>query len=86
VRLTTQPTANVTVAITPESQVTVSLPALTFTPANWNIAQTVTVTAVDDAVVEGNHPVQLATPPPAQTHCIIIWSPLSQSISAITIT
>jgi Ca2+-binding RTX toxin-like protein len=56
VRLTTQPTANVTVALTPASQVTVSLPALTFTPANWNVAQTVTVTAVDDAVVEGNHP------------------------------
>ena len=54
-RLNTQPTANVTVAITPETQVTVSLPALTFTPANWNVAQTVTVKAVDDAVVEGNH-------------------------------
>jgi Ca2+-binding RTX toxin-like protein len=55
VRLNTQPSANVTVAITPESQVTVSLGALTFTPANWNVAQTVTVTAVDDAVVEGDH-------------------------------
>jgi Ca2+-binding RTX toxin-like protein len=55
VRLNTQPTANVTVAITPASQVTVSLRALTFTPANWNVAQTVTVKAVDDAVVEGNH-------------------------------
>ena len=62
-RLNTQPTANVTVAITPGSQVTVSLPALTFTPANWNVAQTVTVTAVDDAVVEGNHlsPISHAT-------------------------
>jgi Ca2+-binding RTX toxin-like protein len=55
VRLNTQPTANVTVAITPGTQVTLSLPALTFTPANWNVAQTVTVTAVDDAVFEGNH-------------------------------
>jgi Ca2+-binding RTX toxin-like protein len=55
VRLNTQPTANVTVAITPASQVTVSLQALTFTRDNWNVAQTVTVTAVDDAVVEGNH-------------------------------
>jgi Ca2+-binding RTX toxin-like protein len=63
VRLTTQPTANVTVAITPGTQVTVSLPALTFTPANWNVAQTVTVKAVDDAVVEGNHlgPINHAT-------------------------
>jgi Ca2+-binding RTX toxin-like protein len=55
VRLNAQPTANVTVTITPESQVTVSLRALTFTPANWNVPQTVRVTAVDDAVVEGNH-------------------------------
>jgi Ca2+-binding RTX toxin-like protein len=55
VRLNTQPTTNVTVAITSGSQVTVSLPALIFTPANWNVAQTVTVKAVDDAVVEGNH-------------------------------
>jgi len=63
VRLNTQPTANVTVAITPVSQVTVSLPALTFTPANWNVAQTVAVKAVDDAVVEGNHfdPISHAT-------------------------
>ena len=52
-RLDTQPTANVTVAINPGSQVTVSEPTLTFTPANWNVAQTLTVTAVDDAVVEG---------------------------------
>jgi len=55
VRLNTQPTANVTVAITPGTQVTVSLGTLTFTPANWNVAQTVTVKAIDDAVVEGNH-------------------------------
>jgi Ca2+-binding RTX toxin-like protein len=63
VRLNTQPTANVTVVITHGSQVNVSLLALTFTPANWNVAQTVTVTAVDDAVVEGNHltPISHAT-------------------------
>ena len=29
--------------------------ALLFTPANWNVAQTVTVAAVDDAVDEGPH-------------------------------
>ena len=62
-RLNTQPTANVTVTITRGSQVNVSLLALTFTPDNWNVAQTVTVTAVDDAVVEGNHltPISHAT-------------------------
>ena len=28
--------------------------SLTFTPANWNVAQTVTVTGVDDAVDDGD--------------------------------
>jgi Ca2+-binding RTX toxin-like protein len=62
VRLNTQPTANVTVAIIPGTQFT-SLPTLTFTPENWNVAQTVTVAAVDDGVVEGNHvsPISHAT-------------------------
>ena len=27
---------------------------MTFTPANWNVTQTVTVTGVDDAVIDGN--------------------------------
>ena len=33
---------------------TVSPTSLTFTSANWNMAQTVTVTGVDDAIVDGN--------------------------------
>jgi len=54
--LNTQPTANVTINITSGTQVTTS-PAsnVIFTPANWNVPQTVTVTAVDDAIIEGNH-------------------------------
>jgi hypothetical protein len=50
------PTANV--ILTPAyniAQITLSLKALTFTSANWNIPQLVTVTAVDDAVLEGSH-------------------------------
>jgi len=53
--LTSQPTANVTITINPGSQLTVSPTTLTFTPANWNVPQTVTVTAVDDALAEGTH-------------------------------
>lgn len=49
------PTGNVVVTLTPNAQVTTSPSTLTFTPANWNVAQTVTVTAVDDAVIEGAH-------------------------------
>ncbi len=53
--LKSQPSANVIINITPDSQATTSVTALTFTPDNWNVAQTVTVTAVDDAVIESNH-------------------------------
>jgi hypothetical protein len=53
--LNTAPTANVTIALNPSTQVSLAPVSLTFTPANWNIAQAVTVTAVDDAAVEGAH-------------------------------
>jgi hypothetical protein len=58
--LSTAPTANVTIAMNPGTQVTVVPPTLTFTPANWNVPQTVTVTAVDDALVEGPHAATIA--------------------------
>lgn len=51
-RLTSQPTANVTLTPTATAGVAVSAP-LTFTPANWNTAQTVTVSATDDQLVQG---------------------------------
>ncbi|MBZ0277951.1 MAG: SH3 domain-containing protein, partial [Anaerolineae bacterium] len=53
--LNTAPAANVTITVTPNAQCTTAPSPLTFTPANWNVAQVVTVTAVDDAVVEGAH-------------------------------
>jgi len=53
--LQSQPTADVTVTATPDAQVSVSPTTLTFTSANWSVAQTVTVTAVDDVLVEGAH-------------------------------
>lgn len=52
--LTSQPTANVSIALT-GTQVTASPTPVVFTSLNWNLAQTVTVTAIDDAVIEGNH-------------------------------
>jgi subtilisin family serine protease len=58
VTLGAQPCANVVITAVSDGQVTVTGPSgtnkLTFTPANWNVAQTVTVIAVDDAVVEGS--------------------------------
>ncbi len=50
--LATQPTASVSIAVTSDrtEAATVRPATLTFTPFNWNTAQTVTVTGVDDGV------------------------------------
>lgn len=53
--LKSDPMANVTINITPGGQTTTNPTSVVFTPANWNVVQTVTVTAVDDALIEGNH-------------------------------
>lgn len=56
--LTSQPIANVTIAVSADAQVRVNGVAsanLVFTSANWNTTQTVNVTAVDDSLSEGNH-------------------------------
>ncbi len=55
VALRSAPTADVTVTINGGTQIGTSAPTLTFTPANWNVAQTVTATAIDDASTEGPH-------------------------------
>lgn len=55
VSLNTQPTANVTVTLVADSQVNVSASSLLFSPLDWDTPQTVTVSAVDDAVYEGPH-------------------------------
>ena len=39
----------------------VSTAVVTFTPANWNAPQTVTVTGVDDHVADGNQPYTIVT-------------------------
>jgi len=53
--LGTQPTADVVVSVTGTDQIMVSPVALTFTQQNWDVPQTVTVSAVDDSVDEGDH-------------------------------
>ena len=55
VLLNTKPTASVTVNLQLDGQTTVDKNNLVFTPQNWNKPQTVTVTAVDDAVGESFH-------------------------------
>jgi len=53
VRLTAQPSSNTTVTLSSNDQgaATVAPASLTFTPANWNVFQTVTVSGVQDADV-----------------------------------
>src|SRR4029079_15584663 len=54
--LDTPPTANVTIGLSSSNiaEGTVSPASLTFTAANWNTAQTVTLTGVDDFVDDGD--------------------------------
>ncbi|EDX86073.1 Carbohydrate binding module (family 6) [Synechococcus sp. PCC 7335] len=59
--LNTQPTADVVIQIQSDTQQLVTdQTTLTFTPANWNTAQTVLVTAVDDELKEGTETYQIA--------------------------
>ena len=55
VTLDSQPTEEVTVTITPDGESTTDVTTLTFNSTNWNIAQTVTIEAVDDNLAEGDH-------------------------------
>ena len=56
VNLNSQPSANVSIAISSSdtTEGTVSPSSIIFTSSNWNSAQTVTVTGVDDTAVDGN--------------------------------
>ena len=49
------PTGTVTITVSPDSQVSLSTTTLTFTTSDWSSPQSVTVTAIDDATVEGAH-------------------------------
>ena len=53
--LNTQPTADVTIGVSSSNRLegTVAPASLVFTTVNWQTPQTVTVTGVDDAVVDG---------------------------------
>ncbi|WZN64609.1 hypothetical protein HKI87_10g61660 [Chloropicon roscoffensis] len=52
VYLSSQPTADMTLKLSPSSQVTVEPAQLVFTASNWSTKQQVTVKAVDDILVE----------------------------------
>jgi hypothetical protein len=54
--LRSQPTADVSIAVASSdvTEGTVSPARITFTPANWNVPQAVTITGVDDPIVDGD--------------------------------
>nr|WP_286194926.1 Calx-beta domain-containing protein [Synechococcus sp. CCY 0621] len=54
--LSTQPTADVVISFSPDGQVSLDRTSLTFTDQDWNIPQTVIVSAIDDPITEGPHP------------------------------
>lgn len=56
VTLNSEPVANVVIPLSVDDATEVSLDkaSLTFTPANWNVAQIVTATGVDDFLDDGN--------------------------------
>lgn len=56
VRLSQPPTADVTVTLgNPDGYLAGMPPSLVFTPANYNVPRTVTVTAANDAIAQGAH-------------------------------
>ncbi len=64
-RLTSQPLSTVTVPLASSdlTEGTVSPTGVTFTAANWSISQTITVTGVDDPLVDGNITYTIQTNP-----------------------
>src|SRR5436190_10386250 len=56
VALTEAPTSNVVLSVTSSDtgEATAAPATLTFTPADWNVAQTLTITGVNDSLIDGN--------------------------------
>ncbi|MDZ8078188.1 MAG: DUF4347 domain-containing protein [Nostoc sp. DcaGUA01] len=63
IQLDSQPTADVTLSLSSSNvnEGTVSVSSVTFTAANWNIPQMVTVTGVDDGIADDNIAYQIIT-------------------------
>ena len=73
--LATAPSENVTITLNTGSQVTASQQVLSFTPANFDQPQTVTLTAIDDEVMEGLQTISL-------THTVASLDPAYDGLAA----
>jgi hypothetical protein len=65
VQLTSEPTADVVIPVSSNtpSEGVASVDSLTFTAADWNVPQTVTLTGTDDSVVDGDVPYTIVLGP-----------------------
>ena len=82
--LTSKPLADVTIDLdsSDPSEGVVDQPTLLFTSGNWNIAQTVTITGVDDAIDDGDQVYSIITSPTASLDRIFS----GRSVSDVTLT
>ena len=74
--LNSPPTGDVTIVLSSSdtTEGTIDLSSVTFTPVNWNVPKTVTVTGVDDTVLDGNQLYFIVTDPAASVdtdYCIV---------------
>ena len=69
VKLNSQPSDNVTISVSSNdtTEGMASTPSLIFTPANWNVNKTVTVTGIDDAIIDGNQNFTIILDPATST-------------------
>src|SRR5207244_3646325 len=82
--LNTQPTADVTIGLSSNdtTEGTVSPASVTFTSADWNTPQTVTVTGVNDALDDGDIAYSIVTA--AATSADSSYSPVNASYVSVT--
>jgi len=84
--LTAQPSSDVVFAVSSSNiaHVTVSTSSLTFTTANWSTAQTVTVTAPEDANVVSESPtITISVNDPLSDDA---WDPLASTVLTVQVT
>lgn len=55
IKLNSQPSSTVTLSFTAENQATATPALVTFTPSNWNVEQEITMSAIQDFIIEGPH-------------------------------
>lgn len=49
------PTSDVTISVAPDGQLTTDASTFTFTPTDWNVPQTLNISALNDTISEGDH-------------------------------